>query len=105
MDTDTLFDELIVLADAGDEQAIRTFLATHINEFPEEIRSQIVMFFFEEAVSDHAAGLRAEAELVENATNTLDLLGGIKQLVEDQIGVDAVRNRLKKHAENSDADA
>lgn len=102
MDTDALFDKVFELYEAGDEQAIRTFLITHVNEFPQEVRDQIVFFFFEEAVKDHAEGLAADLAFKEMAADTLDALGAIKKAIEEQMKTAEVRWRLEKRAKEGE---
>ena len=102
MDTDTLFMEVLELCEAGDEKGLRTFLAEHINEFPEEIRDQIVIFFFEEAITDHANALEEELEFKRGATETLEMLGTMKKIAEDQLKTAEVRERLQKHTKDGE---
>ncbi len=101
MDTDALFEQVLQLYENGDEQALRAFLVAHVNEFPEEVRNQIVFFFFEEAVTDHAEGLEESRALLEEGADTLETLGALKKELEDRLGAEEVRARLAKHRSNS----
>lgn len=95
MDIDTLFDSVLSLIDAGDESALRMFVAEHVNEFPEDIRDQVVMFFFKEAVSDHAEGVQAEEELLRESLGLMEELGTLKKAIEDRQAADATLKRLQ----------
>lgn len=95
MDTQELYKQVNALVEKGNDAEVRAFVVEHINEFPDDVRSQIAMFFFEEAAHTHAAGLQAEAELVEGAIAGIEQLAPIKRFLEDTLKLSGIRDRLQ----------
>lgn len=96
MDTDTLLLSAKELLDAGDEEGLRTFLVEHIHELPEELRNQLVAFFFTETVTLHAEGIQAETEFIRDSLTALDELGELRTILAEQVNLAAVRSRLSR---------
>ncbi|GEM_PF-1572798 len=98
MNTTALYTSLLDLYEKGDEQELRAFLVAHVNEFPEEVKGEIGLFFFEEALRSHADGIDAETEFKSESIKALEALAGIRKTIEEQLAADLVRERLSKNA-------
>lgn len=80
--------------ESGDEPGARAFLAEHINEFPEEVRNEIVLTFFEEALENKAQEIEAIGEVQEAALKELESLDEDEKVLEDAQKATQIREEL-----------
>ena len=52
-DSKKIFEDLLVLIKAGDQEKTENFLVEHFKEFPEEMQREIVFTFLGEAADDY----------------------------------------------------
>lgn len=57
--SEDLYNEFLKVVEAGDEQKAKDFLVDHLEEFPKELQDNIIMAFFEEALSKEKTGSAA----------------------------------------------
>lgn len=94
MDIDVLTENVQNLLEEGDEAVLRTFVVEHINEFPEDVRNEIALYLFEEAVTERADAMDATDAYMEDADEALETLGSLKRTLEEYVRLAAVRERL-----------
>ncbi|MDE2188738.1 MAG: hypothetical protein KGJ35_03370 [Patescibacteria group bacterium] len=56
-----IIEEFMKLVDGGDEAAAKTFLADHINEFPEDVQKKITAAFFWDALAQKSDEIEQRA--------------------------------------------
>lgn len=89
-----LYDEFLRLSEAGDEQAVRTFLTDHITEFPEEVREKIVFAFFEEALAGRAAAADALVARQQEGIDTLEKIIATEKEVANTERIEELKKTL-----------
>ena len=94
MDIDTLRANLVTLLEKGEKQPLTLFIAEHINDFPEDIRKELIMGFFTDAVTSYTEGQQAEDEFLVEAVNALEELEALKRFLEESLQLEGVRSRL-----------
>lgn len=81
----TALDKLEELVMIGDEKRARSFLAEHINEFPEEIRKKFVFALFMEAVENETNVNELQTQAIERGLAELKEVRKDAQNIDDKI--------------------
>lgn len=79
-----LYNQFLEIIEKGDEERARDFLITHFDEFPDDIKTNIVGAFFEEAVDKLYYALTAEQEYFSQILETKEALEKLKKILEDK---------------------
>jgi ferritin len=79
-----LYKQLGDIADTGDEQAFRTFLTDHFNEFPEEIQKKIMFEFFSEALTAKVQNISQNAQIQQEGIEAIKEVEKAEKLLTDQ---------------------
>ena len=89
-----IYEEFRAVLAKGDEQAARQFLTDNFLKFPEDVREEITMAFFEEAVTDKAAKITEIAALQKEGTQAFAELSKEKKVLEDTVAVQNIKKDL-----------
>jgi len=95
MSTTELYNKLMELVDAGDEQAAKDFLIEHIKEFPEDVRNKIIFEFFEDAVDQQIENSTNKAEIQKQGLEALKEIGKAEDSLKDEKKAADVRAKLE----------
>ncbi|MES2314847.1 MAG: hypothetical protein V4524_02835 [Patescibacteria group bacterium] len=89
-----LYSKLTELVEAGDESAVRAFLADNIKSFPEDVQKKIVFEFFADAVDKK---LDTDTQIAQIQKEGMDSLGEIEKAeggLKDQEKLSNLRSSL-----------
>ncbi len=89
-----LYEEFLRIAESGDEDAAKKFLADHVNEFPEKTRDEILFAFFEEALLKKADAITGRATMQQQGMDAIALLQKAKKDLENDARIDELQSSL-----------
>ena len=90
-----LFADLQSTFETGTEEEIRNFLATRVNEFPDDIKEEIVFAFFEEGLDRALEKESTSAAFQKASLEELSRLGELKRKIDDRIKTIELEGNLK----------
>jgi hypothetical protein len=79
-----LYADFQKIAVNGTEEETRQFLIDHLNEFPEDVRDQIIFAFFEEGLQNTVEAQDLIADFQQAGLETVQVLEKIKRMLEDK---------------------
>jgi len=89
-----LYDEVMKLAEAGDEAAVEKFLSDHLAEFPEETRNQLVGIYLKDAIVREGEEVRARADAESAMLNVVDDTKKVRRHIENQKRIGELKQQL-----------
>lgn len=82
-DFSTLYDKFKEIVDSGTEEDARAFLLNHLNEFPEDMRQNIILSLFQQGLQDAAAAATARQEFQQEGIDAIQELETGKRIMDD----------------------
>lgn len=89
-----LYDEFRELTEKGDETNARQFLIDHFAEFPEDVQGDIVVAFFEEAITDTSKETEALDKIREDTLEEVKAMEKLKRVLEDRLKVLELESKI-----------
>jgi hypothetical protein len=89
-----LYEQLIQIANSGDEEAVRKFLIDNFEAWPEEVQRELVGYFFEEGLSKTAEDLSLLTDYQKQFVEIYDILEKTKRRLEDKLREYEIKEEL-----------
>ena len=89
-----LYNAFQELAEKGEETQARQFLVDHFAEFPEEAQGDIVVAFFEEAISNTAKETEAIDKIRTDTLQEVKAMEKLKRVLEDRLKVLELESKI-----------
>lgn len=94
MNPQELLSDLIKLIEAGDEVGIDAFIKAHLDEFPEEMRDQLLQGLVTSAIHEEAAQSSAIAGIQQEAMDSIAQIESVEEEIENQDRIDELKKTL-----------
>lgn len=94
MNPQELLSELVRLVESGDEAGIDAFIKAHLDEFPEEMKEQILQGLVTSAIHEEAAVSTAVAQMQEEAMDAIEQIESVEEEIENQDRIQELKATL-----------
>lgn len=79
-----LYNQFLQITKEGDEEKIKEFLINNFNNFPDDLKTNLLGIFFEEAVDQTYYALKGEIDYFSQLLETKEALERIKEILENK---------------------
>ena len=95
MTPDTIYNKFLEFIQAGDWPAARAFILEHLQEFPEEVRNNILGLFLEEALLKEGGEAGAELKLQQEVLEELEDIQGAEKEIGNLQRIEELKEKLQ----------